>query len=122
MTTKSGSFVSIHPYFRVPPERRLEAGELLRQMVARSSAEPANLFYEFTIQGDVVFCREGYADADALLSHLENVGPVLGEFLKMAAVLRVEVHGPAAELEKLKSALAHLRPEWFELECGFTRV
>jgi len=28
----------------------------------------------------------------------------------------VEVHGPAAELEKLKKPLAHLNPAWFTLE------
>jgi len=31
---------------------------------------------------------------------------------------RVEVHGPAAELEKLKKPLAHLNPKWFALEAS----
>jgi hypothetical protein len=35
--------------------------------------------------------------------------------LKMAELIRVEVHGPAAELEKLKGPLAHLNPSWFAL-------
>jgi hypothetical protein len=28
----------------------------------------------------------------------------------------MEVHGPAAELEKLKKPLAHLNPVWFAIE------
>jgi hypothetical protein len=34
----------------------------------------------------------------------------------MADLVRVEVHGPAAELDKLKEPLAHLKPDWFVLE------
>ena len=33
----------------------------------------------------------------------------------MAELVRIEVHGPAAELAKLKGPLAHLKPAWFEL-------
>jgi hypothetical protein len=36
-------------------------------------------------------------------------------------VTRVEVHGPAAELEKLKGPLADLKPAWFVYECGIGR-
>jgi hypothetical protein len=36
--------------------------------------------------------------------------------LAMADLTRVEVHGPAAELDKLKGPLAHLNPAWFETE------
>ncbi len=113
--------VSIHPYFRVRAGEMAKAKDLLRQMVARTSTESGNLYYDFTINDDVVFCREAYVEAEALLKHLENVGPVLAEFLKMADVLRVEVHGARASLEKLKSALADLKPEWFVFECGVTR-
>jgi hypothetical protein len=37
--------------------------------------------------------------------------------LTMADLTRVEVHGPAKELEKLKARLAHLNPKWFVIEC-----
>jgi len=36
--------------------------------------------------------------------------------MKMAGLTRIEVHGPAAELEKLKKPLAHLNPAFFALE------
>src|SRR5215475_12443434 len=94
--------VSIHPYFKVHPGKMGEVKELLRQMVDRTLNESANLHYDFTINGEVVFCREAYVGAEGLLTHVENVGPVLAEFLKMADVLRVELHGARVDLEKLK--------------------
>ena len=39
----------------------------------------------------------------------------LAQALAMADLIRIEVHGPAAELAKLKEPLAHLKPAWFEL-------
>jgi quinol monooxygenase YgiN len=113
--------VSIHPYFRVKPGKLAEAKRLLRQMVALISNETANLYYDFTLSGDAVFCREAYVEAEGLLKHMENVGPVLAEFLKLADITRVEVHGAAEELEKLKEPLAGLKPEWFVFECGVVR-
>ena len=107
------NFVSLHPYFKVHPGKleAIKAG--LPAFVEKTASEEKNLFYEFTVNGDEVFCREGYADAAALLAHLENVGALLAEALKIADLIRVEVHGPAAELEKLKEPLAHLSPAWF---------
>ena len=88
---------------------------ILPEFAAKTRNETGNLFYEFTIDGDQVFCREGYVNAEALLEHLENVGAMLAETLKMAELIRLEVHGPAAELEKLKEPLAHLNAGWFVL-------
>jgi hypothetical protein len=39
----------------------------------------------------------------------------------MADLIRLEVHGTAAELEKLKEPLAHLNPAWFAIECSLER-
>ena len=110
--------VSIHPYFKVNAGKMPEARKLLSQMVTRTSTETANLYYDFTVSGDVVFCREAYVGAEGLLKHVENIGPILAEFLKLAQVLRVEVHGARAHLDKLKGPMAKLNPEWFELACG----
>jgi len=115
---KRQDVISIHPYFRVKPGKMAEAKKLLSQMVDRASIEATNLYYDFTINGDVVYCREAYVGADGLLKHVENVGPVLAEFLKISDVLRVEIHGSKADLEKVKRPLAKLNPEWFEFECG----
>ena len=88
----------------------------LPAFVDKTAAEKNNLFYGFTINGDGVFCREGYTDAEGVLAHLDNVGALLAEALKIADLTRVELHGPAEELDKLKGPLAHLNPAWFVVE------
>ena len=108
-------FVSLHPYFKVPPEKLELLKGILPEFFAKTRDETGNLFYEFSVNGDEVFCREGYENAEALLAHLENVGAMLAAAMKMADLIRIEVHGPAAELEKLKGPLAHLNPAWFTL-------
>ena len=84
--------------------------------IEKTASEEKNLFYSFSINGDEIFCREGYTDADGVLAHLDNVGALFAELLNIADLTRVELHGPAAELEKLKGPLAHLNPLWFTLE------
>src|SRR6476661_7391861 len=108
-------FVSLHPSFKVPPDKMPYLKAILPEFAAKTRNETGNLFYEFTINGDEVFCREGYVNAEALLEHLGNVQAMLEQALAMAELIRLEVHGPARELEKLKGPLAHLNPEWFTL-------
>jgi len=89
---------------------------MLPRFVANTATEKGNLFYEFTMNGDELFCREAYQNAEGLLAHLENIGALLADAMKIADLTRIEVHGPAKELEKLKAPLAHLNPVWFTLE------
>jgi len=63
---------------------------------------------------------EGYGDP-GLLAHLDNVGDLLQEALKIADLTRLEVHGPEPELAKLREPLAALKPQFFTLEYGFRR-
>jgi hypothetical protein len=83
------------------------------RFVEKTATEEKVIFYEFTVNGDEIFCREGYADAEGVLTHLDNVGALLAELLTMGDLTRIELHGPATELEKLKKPLAHLNPAWF---------
>ena len=115
------NIVSIHPYFKAKPGQFSVAKAILPKMAAQTAPEKLMLQYDFTINGDEIFCRESYVGADGLLAHVENIGALLGEFLKFVDLTRVEVHGPAAELEKLKGPLAVLKPLWFVYECGVSR-
>ena len=111
--------VSINPYFRIADENMEAAKGFLAQfceLVGKN--EDGCLFYNFTFKGNELCCREAYKDAEAVKAHLENCGSALGEFMKIAEVLRMEVHGPAAELEQLKEALAGLDPDYYVCECG----
>ena len=113
--------VSIHPYFRAKPGKLDAAKALLPKFVEKTATEKDNLYYDFTINGDGIFCREAYVGAQALLDHLTNVGEVLNTFLQLVDVVRVEVHGPKDELEKLKKPLSDLNPQWFEFFSGVAR-
>jgi quinol monooxygenase YgiN len=112
------NFVSLHPYFKVHPGKLEVVKARFPRFVEKTATEKDNLFYGFSVNGDEILCREGYIDADGVLAHLDNVGALLAEMLKIADLTRVEVHGPAEELDKLRGPLAHLNPAWFTLECS----
>lgn len=112
---------TIVPYFKVH-SGKLEAFEALcERFVERTRKEAKCLYYGFSFDADLVHCREGYADAEGLLAHLENVGPLLEQALQISDLTRLEVHGPEQELEKLRQPLAHLNPQIFVLKYGFRR-
>jgi quinol monooxygenase YgiN len=111
------NFVSLHPYFKVHPGKEEAVKAMLPRFVEKTASESENLFYGFSINGDEIFCREAYESATGLLAQLDNVSALLSEMLKSADLIRIEVHGPADELEKLKTPLAHLKPQWFALEA-----
>ena len=57
--------VSIHPYFKVHAAQLDAAKALLPQFEEKTRSERLCVYYEFTISGDVVFCREAYRGARA---------------------------------------------------------
>ncbi len=113
--------VSLHPYFKVHAGKMPAVLALLREFVAKTTTEEQALYYEFTVNGDVVFCREAYQGAAGVLAHVANVGPELDRMLTLSELIRLEVHGPAAELELLRGPLGGLNPAWFTYECGMQR-
>ena len=112
---------SIVPYFKVAPGRLAEFKGLCHQFVEKTQIEPKCLYYGFCFDGDLAHCREGYVGAEGVLAHLANIGAVLEKALQIAELTRLEIHGPAAELAPLREPLAHLKPQFFTLECGFRR-
>jgi quinol monooxygenase YgiN len=112
---------SIHPYFKVH-EGQLDAFKsLCEKFIELTRTEEGCLYYGFSFDDDQVHCREGYRDAEGLLAHLGNVGETLAQALEISDITRLEVHGPAAEIAKLKEPLADYSPQYFELEYGFRR-
>lgn len=110
---------SIVPYFKVPPQNLAAFKAICEQFVEKTKAEPGCLYYGFSFSGNEAHCREGYQDAEAALAHLDNVGLLLTETLKIAEITRLEIHGPETELAKLRGPLAVLKPTLFALEYGF---
>jgi len=112
---------TIAPYFKVSNGKLEFFKKLCVQFVAKTSGETKCLYYGFCFDGSQAYCREGYADAESLLAHLQNVGALLQEALKIAELTRLEIHGPEEEIAKLREPLAHLKPQFFILEYGFRR-
>lgn len=109
------------PYFEVN-EGGLDAFKAcIPAFLERTAREAGCVHYAFSFDGLTAHCREGYDDAAAVLAHLENVGPVLAEALRSAKLVRLEVHGPAAEIDRLREPLAKLGPRFFVLEPGGLR-
>ena len=113
MKLDSSTMVTIQPYFKAKPGKLAEIKALLPLLVAKTSLEHDCYFYDFTINGDEIFCREGYRGAAGALVHVDSIQELVGELLKLSDIVRFEVHGPAAELELLKSPMAALNPIWF---------
>ena len=112
---------TIVPYFKIANGKIQAFKELCEQFVEKTSHEDKCLYYGFSFNGDQAHCREGYEDAEGVLTHLENVGALIEEVLKISELTRLEIHGMASELEKLREPLANLSPQFFTLEYGFRR-
>jgi hypothetical protein len=77
--------------------------------------------YAFSFEGDeTASCRESYGDAAGIFKHLENVDAPLNAVLDgPAELVRLEVHGPKEECDKLKEALTPLGAVFYKTEWGF---
>lgn len=109
------------PYFTIHEGKLEEFKSLCGKFVDKTKTEPGCMFYGFTFDGLEAHCREGYQDAEGVLAHLENVGDILDEALKISELHRLEVHGPAGELDKLREPLQDLDVQYYNLELGFRR-
>ena len=112
---------TIYPYFKVQEGKLTAFKELCARFVEQTSREAKCLYYGFTFNGNQVHCREGYVDAEGLLTHLDNVRSLLEEALQLSELIRLEIHGPEAELAKLFEPLASFDVQFFTLEYGFRR-
>lgn len=112
---------TIVPYFKVHDGKLDEFKAFCEQFVALTETEPGCLYYGFSFDGDEAHCREGYADAQSALTHLDNVGSLLEQALQIADITRLEIHGPSEQIAQLREPLASFSPQYFTLEYGFRR-
>jgi quinol monooxygenase YgiN len=112
---------TIAPYFKVHAGQMEAFRAIAERFVDKTATEPKCLYYGWSFHGDDVHCREGYADGDALLAHIENVGALIQEAVQVADITRFEIHGPEKELAKLREPLKELDAAFFVLEYGFRR-
>lgn len=113
----------LYPYFQ------LQQPDVFKQIwydawpatKANQAAEKSHQYaFSFEDTANVASCRESYGDADGILLHLQNVDAPLNAVLNgPAQLLRLEVHAPASEIEKLRPALDPLGCEFFTTGWGF---
>ncbi|MEN9359005.1 MAG: hypothetical protein RL095_540 [Verrucomicrobiota bacterium] len=113
--------VSIVPYFRIHSGKIGEFKLICEKFVARTASEKDCLYYGFCFDGDLAFCREAYADGQSALAHIEHVGDIIQEALRISELERFEIHGPESELTRMRAPLAALNPLWLSWELGFRR-
>jgi hypothetical protein len=119
--SKPDTCVGLVPYFEVNEGKLDEFKALGPKFIELTSQEAGVLYYGFSFSGMTAHCREGYADAAGVLAHLTDVDAPLKQALSISKLVRLEVHGPAAELAKLKEPLKGLNPQYFELADGAFR-
>jgi quinol monooxygenase YgiN len=112
---------TIVPYFKIHSGKVQDFKSVSERCVAQTAAEPGCLYYGFSFDGDQAHCREGYKDGNAALAHIQGIGPLLAELLKLAELTKLEIHGPEKELSVLRGPLEDLNAQYFVLEYGFRR-
>jgi len=103
------------------------ARPLMQGIVDKSSKEAGCNYFGWTKRGDTLHSLEAFVDGDALKAHVDNVRPLMDELQQGPAALeRVEVHGPASELAKIKNAAKDPwgggKVEYFETTQGRTAL
>ena len=116
--SKLSHAVSLHPYFQIREGNQEAFLALMPQFVEKTSMEPACVYYDFMRNGNIASCREAYVGAEGVLAHLANVGELLGKFLELADLIRLEVQGPVEEIDKLREPLAEMKPDFYIWETG----
>lgn len=112
----------LYPYFKLKDAPKFK--QIWKQAYAGTkgaAADEKSHAYAFSFEADeVASCREAYGDADGILLHLKNVdSPLKAALDGPADLMRLEVHGPKAECEKLQEALGPLGCVFYHTEWGF---
>lgn len=116
---KADSSVVVFPFFKVKNMKAYKASlEYFNRMM--SPKMEGCLYYGFQIdeENGMAVCKEAYKSGPGFLAHLKNVQKPLDVALALADLEALEVHGPAAELEKMKEALTPLGAKWFVYDAG----
>jgi len=114
------SVVTLVGYFNIRPGNAGHFRASCEEMVALRAREPGHLASAYSFDGDAdATSREDYESAAAVMRHME-VGQHIHERTRnLVEVTGVEIHGPAAELGKLRDLFGDLSPRSYVTEFGF---
>jgi quinol monooxygenase YgiN len=93
---------------RIPPGNLGEFKALAARALEIARDEPGTLSYSWYLDKDETACvvREVYADSDAVLSHIANLGELMSRVLEAGGGCELEMFGePSPELIEATRAL-----------------
>jgi hypothetical protein len=95
--------LSVMVYWKLRKPDAFMAG--VAKFQARTKQETEIKYYGFARNNDEAVCKEGYDTGEGFLAHMKNVEGPWQAAIAAADVARVEVHGPSAEVDKLRAPL-----------------
>ena len=112
--------VSIIGYFSVPTVHAKGFRKNCVEMIELRDQETGHMAsaYSFGADGTAVL-REDYDSADAVIRHMEVGRHIFESTQALVEITGVELHGPEAEVEKLRPLFDGMSPRIFVTEFGF---
>jgi quinol monooxygenase YgiN len=116
------TWCSVDAYFSVKPGKKEAFADLVDRFVEETKNENGIRYYGWSIRGEEIHCRQGYLNAEGFLEHAGNVMHLFEEAMTLSDCSRLAIHGPEAELEKLREPMAQVPIlEYFSLTNSFRR-
>ncbi len=119
--TIQDTWCTVDAYFSVKPEQKDAFEKIVDQFVRETRKENGIRYYGWSTNGEEVHCRQGYLNAEGFLEHVANVRHIFEEAVTISDCSRLAIHGPEAELEKLRQPLAEIPIQFFSLTKSFRR-
>jgi quinol monooxygenase YgiN len=121
MLTQDSS-CTVDAYFTVKQDKAAAFEDLADRFIEKTRNESGIRYYGWSFNGDEAHCRQGYQDAAGFLEHANNVMGLFQEALTISDCTRLAIHGPEAELDKLRAPMAEIEfLQYFPLRDGFRR-
>ena len=83
------TYCTLAPYFEVQDGQLTAFKDLAARFTEIARTEPGCMHYTYAFNGNTAYCREGYDSAEAILAHIQNVGALFDEALKVAKLVRL---------------------------------
>ncbi|MFY2822456.1 antibiotic biosynthesis monooxygenase [Ruegeria sp. MALMAid1280] len=114
--------VTIVGYMTVPATHAAAFRKNCAEMIELRHQEPDHLASAYSFGADQsVVSREDYDSADAVIRHMELGTHIFDSTRALVEITGIELHGPAAELEKLRDLFSGMNPGFFVTEFGFRK-
>ena len=103
---------------KISPDNLDKFKSLAAEALKIAADEPGVLQYDWFFNADETECRvrETFANSDAVLAHLGNVGEILGPVVQLGGGLEIELFGSPSD--ELLQALAMFRPAHYPFFQG----